>query len=101
LLVSWFAGDRCGTTDSDEDHGRSRRPGAEGRRWLSSDRVLGGRMIERLGDVVCGLHHAQGDKERGFIGSTSKPRSTIYLGLASKSVALGFSVWTSQPVATV
>jgi hypothetical protein len=24
-------------------------------------------MIERSGDVVCGLHHAQGDQERGFL----------------------------------
>jgi hypothetical protein len=31
-------------------------------------RVLGGRMIGRLGDVVCGLHHARGDEECGFLG---------------------------------
>jgi hypothetical protein len=29
LLVSWCAGGRCGMVCSDEDHGRSRRPGAE------------------------------------------------------------------------
>jgi hypothetical protein len=29
LLVSWYAGDRGGMTCSDEDRGRSRRPGAE------------------------------------------------------------------------
>jgi hypothetical protein len=29
LLVSWCLGDRCDMTDSDEDHGRSRRPDAE------------------------------------------------------------------------
>jgi hypothetical protein len=61
LLVSWCAGDRCGMMGSDEDHGRSRRPDAEDRGWLSTDRVLDGRMIERLGDAVCGLHHAQED----------------------------------------
>jgi hypothetical protein len=33
LHVSWCAGGRCGMTCSDEDHGRSRRPGAEDRRW--------------------------------------------------------------------
>jgi hypothetical protein len=33
LLVSWCAGGRCGMADSDEDHGRSRRPGAEDRGW--------------------------------------------------------------------
>jgi hypothetical protein len=31
-------------------------------------RVLGGRTIGRSGDVVCGLHHACGDEERGFLG---------------------------------
>jgi hypothetical protein len=32
LLVSWCAGGRCGMTCSDEDRGRSRRPGAEDQR---------------------------------------------------------------------
>ena len=31
-------------------------------------RILGGRVVERSGDVVCGLHLARGDYERGFIG---------------------------------
>jgi hypothetical protein len=31
-------------------------------------RVLGSRTIERFGDAVCGLHHARGDEERGFLG---------------------------------
>jgi hypothetical protein len=29
-------------------------------------RILDGRTIERLGDVVCGLHRAQGDEEHKF-----------------------------------
>jgi hypothetical protein len=33
LLVSWCAGGRCGMTCSDENRGRSRRPGAEDRGW--------------------------------------------------------------------
>jgi hypothetical protein len=41
---------------SDEDHGRSRRPSAEDRRWLGTGRVLGGQTIGRLGDAVCGLN---------------------------------------------
>jgi hypothetical protein len=49
-------------TGSDEDPGRSRRPGAEDWRWSSTGRVLSGWMIERSDDAVCGLHHAQGDK---------------------------------------
>jgi hypothetical protein len=31
-------------------------------------RVLGGRAVERSGGVVCGLHLARGDQERGFLG---------------------------------
>jgi hypothetical protein len=30
--------------------------------------VLGGRTIGWSGDAVCGLHHARGDEERGFLG---------------------------------
>jgi hypothetical protein len=31
-------------------------------------RVLDGRMIERSGGAMCGLHHARGDEEREFLG---------------------------------
>jgi hypothetical protein len=31
-------------------------------------RVLDGQAIERLGGTVCGLHHARGDEECGFLG---------------------------------
>jgi hypothetical protein len=31
-------------------------------------RVLGGQMIGRLGDAVCGLHRARGEDEREFLG---------------------------------
>jgi hypothetical protein len=30
--------------------------------------ILGGRMIGRSGDNVCGLHHTRGDEEHGFLG---------------------------------
>jgi hypothetical protein len=30
--------------------------------------VLGGQAIKRSDGVVCGLHHARGDEERGFLG---------------------------------
>jgi hypothetical protein len=33
LLVLWCAGGRCGMACSDEDRGRSRRPGVEDRGW--------------------------------------------------------------------
>jgi hypothetical protein len=62
---------------SDEDLCRSRRPGAEDWGWSSTYWVLGGRTIGRSGDAVCGLHHAQGDEERGFLDLASKPRSTV------------------------
>jgi hypothetical protein len=91
----------CDMADSDDDHGRSRRPGAEDQRWSSTGRVHGGRLIRRLGDDVCGLYLAQGDKEREFFSLGTKPRSTVSLGLASKLVASGFSVWASNPLASV
>jgi hypothetical protein len=31
-------------------------------------RILDGRVIERSGGAVCGLHRAHGDEERGFLG---------------------------------
>jgi hypothetical protein len=42
---------------SDEDRGRSRRPGADEWGWSSTGRILGGRITERSADMVCGLHH--------------------------------------------
>jgi hypothetical protein len=68
LLISWCVGDWCDMTDSDEDLGRSRRPGAEDRGWSSTSQVLGGRTIGRSGDAVCGLYRAQGNEELVFLG---------------------------------
>jgi hypothetical protein len=52
---------------NDEDCGRSRRLGAED--WDGhTGQILGGRAIERSGGAMCGLHHARGDEERGFLG---------------------------------
>jgi hypothetical protein len=48
----------CGMTGSDDDRGRSRRPGVKDRGWSVTSRVPGGRTIERSGDAVCDLHHA-------------------------------------------
>jgi hypothetical protein len=78
-----------------------------------TDQVLGGRTIRRSGDTVCGLHRAREDKEREFLGSTSKSRSTVcqwfdlkttgmvFFGLVSKLVAMIFSDLASKMVATV
>jgi hypothetical protein len=53
LLVSWCAGGRCGMACSDDDHGRSRRPGEEDRGWSHrsgtqwpDDRVVGWRHVQ-------------------------------------------------------
>jgi hypothetical protein len=77
LLVSMCAGDRFDMSRSDENRGRSRRPGAEDRGWSSTGRGLHGQTIEMLGHTVCGLYHAQGDKEYGFLSLALKPRSTV------------------------
>jgi hypothetical protein len=84
---------------NNEDCGRSRRPGAEDRGWPSTGRVLSDQMIERSGDAMCGLHRAQGDEERGFLGLSSKPSLMVSPSLASKLLASGFPVWASKPTA--
>jgi hypothetical protein len=81
---------------NNEDRGRSRSLGAEGRRWSSTGRVLGGQTIERSGDAVYSLHYAQGDEERGFLGLASNPRSTVSLSLSSKPVATVLVVWSQN-----
>jgi hypothetical protein len=77
LLVSWCACGRSSMTGSDEDHSRSRRPGAEEWGWSSTCQLLGGRAIRRSSDIVCGLHHTHEDEEHEFIGWASKSRSTV------------------------
>jgi hypothetical protein len=78
---------------SDEDRGRSRRLDADDRGWSNIGQVFGGRMIERSGDTMCGLHCTQGDEEREFLSLASKPTSTVSPGLASKSVATVLVFW--------
>jgi hypothetical protein len=96
----------------DDDRGRSRTLNVENQGWSSTGRVLGGRTIERSGEVVYDLHYAQGDEERGFLGLASKPRSMVSPSLASKMVAtvlvvwpqnhlLGFLLWASKLAAAV
>jgi hypothetical protein len=65
LLVSWCACGRCGKACNDED-------GVGDLVQSTGDdrtcRILGGRMIEKSGDVMCGLYRAHRDKECGFLG---------------------------------
>jgi hypothetical protein len=78
---------------SDEDRGKSRRLGAEDLGWSSTSQVLDGRTIERSGDAMCGLHRAQVDEARTFLGLASKTGSTVSPCLASKPVATILAVW--------
>jgi hypothetical protein len=50
-------------TSSDNDRGRSRRPGDGHTGWIHGARTIG-----RSGNVVCGLHRACRDEERMFLG---------------------------------
>jgi hypothetical protein len=75
----WHGGQRRGL--------RSRRLGVEDRGWSSTGRVLSGQTIERSGDAMCGLHHAQGDEDHMFLCLASKPRLMASPSLASKPVA--------------
>jgi hypothetical protein len=61
LLVSWCAGGRCDMACSDEDHDRSRRPGAEDRGWSHRSDTRWPGMVERSGGAVSGLHLAHRD----------------------------------------
>jgi hypothetical protein len=58
FLVLWCAGGRCGMACSDENHGRSRRPGAEDRGWShrlgtqwSGGREVGWRRVRSAPDT--------------------------------------------------
>jgi hypothetical protein len=98
--------------DNNEDRGRSMRLGAEDRGWSSTGWVLGGWTIERSGDAVCGLYHAQGDEEHVFLGLASKPRLTVlpgwpqnrwlrFLWFDLKTTRSGFPIWASKLAAMV
>jgi hypothetical protein len=97
LLVSRYAGGRCGMVCSDENHGRSRRPGAEDQGWShrSGTRWPGDREV--------GWRHVRSAPctwRRGarFLGSASKPRSTVW----PQNHLDGFSsVWASKLMAMI
>jgi hypothetical protein len=72
---------------NNEDLDMGRRPGAEDWRWSSTGRVLNGRMIGWLDDAMCGLYHAQEDKEREFLSLASKPSLSGFPICASKLTA--------------
>jgi hypothetical protein len=89
LLVSWCAGGRCGMARSDEDRGRSKRPGAEDRGWShrSGTRWPGGREV--------------GWRRVRSAPDTWRLEARVsWLSLKTKVVE-GFLVWASKPAALV
>jgi hypothetical protein len=99
LLVSWCAGGRCGMMCSDKDRDRSRRPGAEDRRWSHrpgtrwpSSREVGWHRVQsasclwRRGARVSWL-----SLKTTIDGMASKLVATVSPGLASKPV-VGFLI---------
>jgi hypothetical protein len=101
LLVSWCAGDRFDMAGSDEDHGRSRRPGAEDEGWSSTCRVLGGQAIKRSGDAMCVCAVYKETRSVGFLVWPQKQGRWFVSSLTSKSTGTGFPVWASKLAATV
>jgi hypothetical protein len=101
VCLSRGVGGKCDMTSSDEDHGRSMRPGAEDRGWSSIGQVLSDRTIRRLGDDVCGLYCAQGNEECEFLCLATKPRFTICQRFGLKITRSDFPVSVSKPLATV
>jgi hypothetical protein len=64
-------------------------------------RVLGGRMIGRPNNVVCGLPRTHGEEECKFHGWASKPSSTVCQLFDLKTTGTVFSDLASKSVATV
>jgi hypothetical protein len=56
-------------------------------------RVVGGRMIRRSGDAVCGLHRACGDRSAGFLVEPQNHGRQFVSGLASKPLGRFSPVW--------
>jgi hypothetical protein len=93
LLVSWCAGGRCGMACSDEDRGRSRRPGAEDRGWSHrSDTSVVGRSRGRVAPcAVCTCHVET--TSAGFLVEPQNQGRRFVSGLASKPLGWFLAVW--------
>jgi hypothetical protein len=94
---------------SDEDHGRSRRPGAEDWRWShksvtrwSDNREVGYSVVgQSRGRVTVFSGSASKLMAMVFFGFTSKLVVTVSPNLGSKLVVEGFLIWVSKLAATV
>jgi hypothetical protein len=74
LLVSWCVGGRCDMVGSDEDHVRSRRPGAEDWGWSSTGRVTS--------CAICTVQVAM--RSAGFLAEPQNQGRVSLLSLKSK-----------------
>jgi hypothetical protein len=90
LFISWCVGDKCDMVGSDENHGRSRRPGTEDSGWSSIGRVLGGRMIPC---VVYTMHKET--KSTGFL-VWPQNQGRRFPGLGFKTDGSGLVIWASK-----
>jgi hypothetical protein len=90
FFVSWCAGGRCGMACSDEDRGRSRRPGAEdrGRSHRSGTRWPGGRVAPC---AVCTWHVET--RSVGFLVELQNQGRRFVSGLTSKPLGRFLPVW--------
>jgi hypothetical protein len=61
-----------------------------------TSRILGGRMIGRSGDVICGLHRAHGDDERVFLVEPQNQGGGGFPGLGLKTGMYGLVIWDSK-----
>jgi hypothetical protein len=101
LVASWCAGGRCEMTGNDEDHGRSRRPGAEDWGWSSTDWVLGGWIIER--SAPCTMRRGAWvswfglkTKVYGLSVVWTQNHWVRFPGLGLKTGSYGLVIWSSK-----
>jgi hypothetical protein len=85
LLVSWCAGGRCAMACSDEDRGKSWRPGAEDWGWSHRSR---GRVAPH---AVCTWHAET--RSASFMVETQNQGRRFLSGLVSKPLGLFSLVW--------
>jgi hypothetical protein len=95
LLVSWCAGSRCDIAGSDEDRGRSRRPGAEDRGWSAQ---VGYSVAERSGDrvmscAICTMHIEM--RSMDFLVEPQN-QGRRFSGLGLKTSSSGLVIWASK-----